>query len=109
MAGNTLGARRYYAYTSDTGETYTVLTDKDLGDAAGLTESTANPTLPRRFKPRGVYAEAIIGGVKRRKFLICDATSILFEDTSQTFTIDTTQFRTTGRKGESFSFGSNPA
>lgn len=108
MAGNTLGIRRYFKYTSDTEEDYSILTDNDLGVAAGLTLDDTNPPPPRRFKPRVVYCEATIAGKKVRKALICNSDSTLFDDSAQTVTIDGTAFKTTGRRGEKFSFGGNP-
>lgn len=111
MAGNTLGQRRYYEYTSDTGAKYTYLTDKDLGDAVSATESTANPPMPRRFKPRGVYAQAEINDNLVRKFVICPSktTAAYNKSVSSDITIDGETFKTTGRRGETMSFASNPA
>lgn len=110
-SGNTLGARRYYNYTDDTGAEFTVLTDETLGTAAGNTLDDTNPGLPRRFQPRGVYVEAEVEGVKVRKFLVCGTTenTLYSSNASQDVTIDGITFKTTGRKGESASFGSNPA
>lgn len=108
MPGNLLGERRYYAYTDDTGETYTYLTDEDLGTAVGATLDDSNPPFPRRFEPRGVYVQDTEGN---RKFLICPTTDNTYysSNSSQDITIDTATFKTTGRRGEKQSFGSNPA
>lgn len=110
-SGNTLGARRYYRYVDDIGNEYTVLTDETLGAAAGNTLDDTKPGLPRRFEPRGVYVEAEVGGQKVRKFLVCGArtNAIYASNASQNVEIDTITFKTTGRRGESASFGSNPA
>jgi hypothetical protein len=110
MAGNTLGQRRYYLYTSDTGTEYSYLTDIDLGTAAGATLNDENPPFPRRFTPRGVFVENVTSGVKSRKFIICPATdtALYDSDASQSVTIDSLGFNTTGRKGEQASFGANP-
>lgn len=109
MAGNTLGVRRYYKYTSDTGTDYSILTDKNLGDAAGLELADGFPPVPRRFKPRAVFCEATIEGVKVRKALICQGDSTLYADGSQDVVIDGTTFKTKGRRGEALTYGSNPA
>lgn len=109
-SGNTLGARRYYNYSDDIGNEFTVLTDETLGTAAGNTLDDTNPGLPRRFEPRGVYVEAEVADQKVRKFLVIGSrTNPLYaSNASQDVVIDTITFKTTGRKGESASFGSNP-
>lgn len=106
MAGNTLGGRAYYRYEDDAGNEFKFLTDEDLGDAGGNTKNDTLPDLPRRFKPRGVYAQANSG---ERKFIVVgDVTGSLYaSNASQTVTIDTLQFKTTGRRGEQVSFGFN--
>lgn len=109
MTGNTLGERRYYAYESDTNVSYSYLTDKDLGDAADQVLDDTFPPFPRRFKPRGVYVQGEVDGKIVRKFLICgDREDALYTDGSQSVTIDSATFKTTGRRGESLPFGSNP-
>jgi hypothetical protein len=110
MAGNTLGPRNYYLYTSDSGATYSILTDADLASAGGLVLDDTNPPAPRRFKPRGVYAEGTVDGVLRRKFIIIgDAANAAYAaDASSDLTIDTATFSTTGRRGEQLSFANNP-
>lgn len=109
-SGNTLGARRYYNYTDDIGNEFTILTDETLGTAAGNTLDDANPGLPRRFKPRGVYVEAEVEGEVVRKFLTIGSrtNTIYASNASQDVVIDAITFKTTGRRGESASFGSNP-
>lgn len=111
MAGNTIGVRRYYKYTSDLGTDYKYQTDADLGEAVGATLDDTLPNLPRRFKPRGVFVETVIDGRKVRKFLICPTTDneVYGADASQTVAVDGTNFFSTGRKGEMLSFGTNPA
>lgn len=110
MAGNTLGARRYYAYTSDTGTQYSYLTDQNLGEAMGAVENDTLPGFPRRFKPRGVYVEGDVEGDFIRKFVICPlTTTAAYAATGSTqVTIDEATLKTTGRRGERQSFGSNP-
>lgn len=109
MSGNTLGTRRYYKYASDKDKLYSYLTDKDLGDAVGAELNDSYPPMPRRFKPRGVYALATINNKQVKKFLIIgDTKNDAWSDKSTTLTIDEETFKTTGRRGESLSFGSNP-
>lgn len=107
---NTLGVRRYYRYTSDGGTDYKYLTDEDLGTAAGAVLGDTFPNLPRRFKPRGVYAEATVSGRKVRKFIICPTNdnTLYAAEASTAVTVQGTNFGTTGRKGEKVSFGRNP-
>jgi hypothetical protein len=108
--GNTLGPRRYYQYTSDSGENYKVLTDETLGAAMNGTLNDTNPDLPKRQYPRYVLARATVAGVQVTKRLIAftiDNTSYA-ADGSTTIAIDTVNFKTTGRVGERKSFGANP-
>lgn len=107
MAGNTLGPRGKYAYTSDTGEVYNITTDVDLATAGGLTASTSGTgsAKPTSLSLRRVFCQATIGGKIVRKALVVNADSALYDtDASSTVTIDGTSFTTTGRKGESLSF-----
>lgn len=107
MAGNTLGRRAYFRYTSDAGTAYNILTDIDLGTAGGLVQATDGaPTLPRRFKVRGVYAEATVAGEIVRKFIPCSllGSNAYNSDVSTSISIDGVNFLTTGRRGESMSF-----
>lgn len=107
MAGNTLGARGKYAYTSDTGEVYNITTDVDLATAAGLPAATSGTgsAKPAGLSLRRVFCQATIGGKIARKALVVNADSALYDtDASGTVTIDTVVFTTTGRKGESLSF-----
>jgi len=110
MTGNTLGERRYYKYTSDQAKIYSYITDKDLGDSISAVLDDTSPPFPRRFKPRGVYVQAEVGGRLVRKFLIVgDKNADVWADTSKTVTIDGQAFKSTGRRGEALSFGANPA
>lgn len=106
MAGNLLGDRYYYKYTDDLGNDYKFLTDEDLGDAGNNEKDDTLDDLPRRFKPRGVYAQNDDGN---RKFIIVgDPDDEVFaSNSSQTLTIDGQSFKTTGRRGEQVSFGRN--
>lgn len=106
-AGNTLGQRGRYAYTSDTGEIYNITTDVDLATAAGLPAATAGTgsAKPARLGLRKVFLQGTVGGVTVRKSLTVNPDSTLYNtDAPSTVTIDTVVFTTTGRKGESLSF-----
>ena len=87
-----------------------VATDDDLATAMNMTRNDSNRQLPRRYEPRGVWAEATVSGRKVRKFLIAptnDNTAYASESTSN-LTVDGTQYRTTGRRGEKVSYGVTP-
>jgi len=115
MAGNRLGSRSKYIYTSDSGSTYAVETDDSLAiagfGAAGAAPVAYDPAspgsttaAPKRFKPRGVYVQASDGA---RKFVICfNATASAYaRNNSASYTIDTEEgWASTGRRGESQSF-----
>jgi hypothetical protein len=108
MAGNRLGARRLYKYVSDTGEEYRVFTDESLGTAVGAELNDELPDKPTLLRPRVVYAQATDG--VRRTLIIPETDNDLYNsDNSQEVTIDGETFKTTGRRGESFTFRSNPA
>jgi hypothetical protein len=110
MPGNSLGARKWYKYTADSGTIYSYLTDVDLGVAAGAVEDASYPNLPRRFKPRVVFCEGLnAAGKKIRKNVIVpepDNTLYVLQ-TTQVALIDAQAFKTTGRRGEHVSFPSN--
>lgn len=108
-AGQTLGVKRYFGYANDGGGSYSLLLDQTLGAAGGLTEDDSFPPPPRRFRPRGVYVEAVIGGAVARKYIVCEPGAALYAtDTSTDVTIDTIVFKSTGRRGERLTFGANP-
>lgn len=115
MAGNTLGPRDKFLYTTDSGVQIRLNTDRDLGVAGGLTRATAGQgvTKPLGMTPRGVYAQRSVAqppdgggtgeGVTRiqRKFIPCDLDSALYKsDTPQNVTVEGAVFITTGRVGE---------
>ena len=112
---NVLGDRRYYFYIDDAGENFKYQTDRGLGVAAGSIENDDFPTLPRRFRPRGVYVEGTVGGVagaggrRVRKFLIiADPDNPIYRsNVPVSVDIEGTQFTTTGRRGERLSYGVN--
>lgn len=107
MAGNTLGPRGKFAYTSDTGDVWNLVTDVDLGAASGLpiASSGTGQRKPTGTNLRGVYCQATILGSIVRKFLPCNAAAVFYNtDSPSNITIDGTVFVTTGRKGETYSF-----
>jgi hypothetical protein len=116
MAGNLLGARQKYVYKSDTGATYSWLTDTDLA-VAGLGAADAAPAVfdpasppanyvgrfPRGAEPRRVFVEDANGN--RKALVAFDPTANFYATaTPVNVTIDTVTFTSTGRKGEKFSF-----
>lgn len=116
MAGNLLGARQKYVYTSDTLDTFSWLTDTDLAvagtgaaDAAPAVFDPVNPPanfkgrFPRGAEPRRVFVQDASGN--RKALVAFSPTSDLYaSDTPQDVTIDTVTFTSTGRKGERFTF-----
>jgi hypothetical protein len=116
MAGNRLGERARYLYSSDSGSTYILETDSSLAiagfGAAGAAPVAYNPATPgdatpapRRFKPRGVYVQSAADGA--RKFVICfSATASAYaRNNSASYTIDTEEgWQSTGRVGEKQTF-----
>lgn len=106
MAGNLLGRRRYYSYTSDSGIDYKYQTDEDLGTAIGATLNDSNPDFPRRFSPRVVYCRDSAGN-KKKVIVPTVGNSVYAADASTDITIDTVVFSTTGRSGEQMTFGTN--
>lgn len=108
MAGQTLGTRSFYAYTSDSGTVYSLLLDDTLAAIGGLTADDSNPSPPRRFRPRCVFVEGVVSGGIARKRIVCSQTAALYDsETSGSVTIDGVSFSSTGRRGESLSFPRN--
>lgn len=107
MAGNRLGPRARVQYTSDTGDIYNITTDADLAAAGQLPVAVAGAgqAPPRRFQPRGVYCQNVVGGSLARRFVACDADAAFYATSSPSnITIDGEVFTTTGRRGETLSF-----
>lgn len=119
MAGNSLGPRTKFLYTTDAGQLIRLNTDADLGRAGGLTAAQAGQgdTKPLGFQPRGVHCQRSVTqppdgagtgeGVTRiqRKFIPCNGNSDLYRsNTPQNVTIDEAVFVTTGRRGETQRF-----
>ena len=109
MAGNILGRRSYYLYTSDTGDEFSILTDDSLAEAVGLVLNADNPAPPRRFQPRVLHVEFNSdAGLKRKSLVIGDASQANYSsNTTSTVTIDGDNYQTTGRRGETLSFPRN--
>lgn len=104
---NTLGSRAWYTYTSDGGTNYAILTDEDLGAAAGLVPATAGlGQLPRRFKPRVLLlqGEDEDGGTIRKQLIVQANNARYAADVGGQVTVDGTPFTVTGRRGEKISF-----
>lgn len=115
MAGNRLGERARYVYSSDGGSTYILETDTDLA-LAGFGSGAAVPVLfdpaapggatpaPKRFKPRIVYVQAADGA--RKALIAFSPTASAYQrNNSGTYTIDEEEgWVSTGRRGESLSF-----
>lgn len=110
--GQYLGPKASYIYTSDNGTQFVLLRDTNLALSAltGLELYTEGSTfafsLPRKFRPRGVYWVGFVGQRAVRKFIICgtlDAT-IYATDTSQPLTIDGVAGFTTSRYGEQYQY-----
>lgn len=117
LPGNRLGSKTKYLYESDGGSTYVLKIDPDLAvTGSGLVAGTAGSTVPKRFKPRGVYVQASVPAVTTpgseapatvaRKFLIAGTVdaALYATNTPQVVTIDGLAFTTTGRRGEKQSF-----
>lgn len=108
--GQYTGQKAIYEYTADSGETYLLSLDATLGDIAecNLTKANTNTTglpKPLRFKPRVVFWQGTLDGRQVRKSLVCETDSTLYEtDKSSSLTIDGVTGKTTGRRGETFSY-----
>jgi hypothetical protein len=111
-----LGGREKYVYESDTGDTYSWLTDTDLA-VAGLGDADAAPEVfdpasppddyrgrfPRGAQPRRVFVEDANGNRKALVAFSPDA-DLYATNTPTSVTIDTVSFTSTGRRGEKFTF-----
>lgn len=112
LAGNRLGTKSVYGYTTDAGVEINLLLDDDLVlTNSGLVLNDEGQPKPQRFKPRVVFAQAIVGNRVVRKALVCgtSAAALYASSTPQDVTIDGQVFTTTGRRGETQSFISNAA
>ena len=116
MAGNLLGTRSKYVYTADDGKTYSVLTDDSL-TVAGMGAAAAAPVefdpasppanyagrFPRGARPRVVFVEDEDGN--RKSLIAFNPTATNYAtNTPKTIAIDTVDFVSTGRRGETMTF-----
>lgn len=108
--GQFTGTRVVYNYQMDNGDEIQLLLDETLATAGAqdlqpaVTGDGSTPK-PLRFEPRGVFWQGELDGKIKRKFLVCNPTSTLYQsNTSQTVTVDGVAGQTTGRKGEKLSF-----
>lgn len=110
--GQYLGQKASYIYTTDNGTQFVLLRDTTLvfGELTGLELYTEGSTfaysIPRKFRPRGVYWLGFSGQRAVRKYVICgtlDAT-LYASDTSQPLTIDGIAGFTTSRYGEQYQY-----
>jgi len=108
--GQFSGSRAKYEYTSDSGTVYKLTLDATLGDiaGAGLTAAGAASTAankPVGFKPRVVFWQGDLNGDTKRKEIVCNGTSTLYQtDVSQALTVDGVAGTITGRRGEKLTF-----
>ena len=112
LSGNRSGPKSVYGYTSDAGVQINLLLDDDLVIVnSGLVLSDEGQPKPQRFKPRVVFAQAIVNGAIIRKQLVCGSPTAPFYASNQPVdvVIDGLTFTTTGRRGETQSFLSNAA
>lgn len=106
--GQYTGQKASYIYTSDNGSRFALYRDTDLvfGELTDLDPYTEGApsafTLPRGFKPRGVYWLGYIGSRPVRKFLICGSqgATLYASDESLPLTIDGVEGFTVSRIGE---------
>ena len=107
LTGNRLGSKIKVEYKAENGATYVLRVDPDLVISnSGLNPGQNGGPPPKRWKPRGVYAQLEENGKIYRKFLIAgtvDAT-LYATNTPQVITIDGASFTTTGRRGEKQTF-----
>lgn len=110
--GQELGPKASYIYRSDNGTEFVIMRDNTLSLPAltGLQLYTEGSvfaySLPRRFRPRGVYWMGYNGTRLVRKFIICGTLDavLYISDASQPVTIDGTKGFTTSRYGEQYQY-----
>ena len=108
--GQFTGTRSNYEYTGDDGTLYKLKLDDTLASITELGLTAAGPTStaipkPTGFKPRVVFWQGTLGGVLKRKELICASTSTLYATASSTaLTVDGVAGTITGRRGEKLTF-----
>lgn len=103
MAGNRIGPRARFLYTTDGGEARNYLTDDDHGSAMGAGYAPAGTPAITGIRPRYVIAVASDGVTKRRIVSPTpDNTAYL---SGGNIILDGETFQITGRVGESQTFG----
>ena len=108
--GQFTGSRNDFEYISDSGTIYKLELDETNASIAalGLALSTPPSTAinkPTGFKPRVVFWQGLLGGVLKRKELVCNPTSTAYQsDVAVAITVDGVDGVTTGRRGGKLSF-----
>ncbi len=107
--GNRLGPRAVFEYETDSLETVSYVGDRSVGLACGNTLAT-NPGRPtsvnsRYLRGRYILLQQVSDPTIKKRVIIGASDNTLFAgDSSQTVTINSVQFATTGRVGEAVSF-----
>lgn len=122
MAGNRLGSKGTYLYfTDDVTVAYILKRDLDLvfaglgaADAAPVVYNPASPPTgvtitpkPQGFKPRVVFIQSTTDGARKEMIAFHPTADLYLKNFADAFPeIDgDSTFRSTGRKGETLSFG----
>lgn len=98
-----------FDYVLDNGNTVQLVLSETLDTVSELminltNESSTAPSAPPRFEPRVVYWVEN-GGQNRRRELVCNAASPLFQaNTSMSLSLGGVAGRTTGKRGERLTF-----
>lgn len=109
MAGNSLGPRKAYVYTTDDGKTTILLLDETIATLTGtglVPYTNQVPDLPKtyRFTPRIVYWESDDKTLRKRITCGTASAALYAKTVSAPLTIDGTAGYTTGRVGEKVSY-----
>lgn len=105
-AGNVLGERRTFVYTSETGQQFNMELDNSVGAGVGNPYSS-DATLPglsasakRPIRPRYINVEDVATGNIKKRIVICNPTNAFYQGTDTTLTINGTEFVVTSSRGE---------
>ena len=106
MDGHTLGVRASALYIDDAGNSFSITTALAFIIATNDSVDATNPSLPKRFQPRGVWCQRKDGATVFRKFVPVGTPGnpIYSGNARQQIEIDGQTFVTTGRVGERVSF-----
>lgn len=110
QSGNRLGTKTVVTYVTDAGVLINLQLDSDLIISnSGLVIGQGGQPKPLRFKPRVVFAQAIVAGRTVRKALVCGTNDagLFATNVPQSFELDGLVFTTTGRRGETQSYIGN--